>query len=318
MNIRIAEEKDIPEIVDLLTTAFPRFNRSRKHWEWSHFNGHGLPVVALHDGHIVGHYSFGYRVFELDERVFTAGFGQQAAVHPAHRDLQTIVDLIRFAEQAASANCDFVYAFPNGNMAPIKDRVLGWTKVLTFPTWTLPIADFNRKVREMADKTSADRFSVRRLATFSGLDLTGCTLTDFESIAPVKNVQWFEWRYIMHPQSHYACFGAFSAGQCEGVMVLKTYSGDEGRLGHIIELHSRDGIEPESRLLSVAADYFDYMGVDCLSVWNEYKPDRALYKRLDFTASNVTSSLYAKALKEDAKSAIAADWSFDMGVTDVF
>ncbi|MDO8586161.1 MAG: GNAT family N-acetyltransferase [Armatimonadota bacterium] len=318
MITRVAQEKDVPEIVDLLVSVFPRHARSRLHWDWSHSDNRGVAVVAEHENRIIGHYSFGYYPFRWRGRAYTAGYGQQAAVHPEHRDLRTIVELIKFAQQSASAKCDFVFAFPNGNMAPLKERLLGWKKVMTFPTLSLPLSDFGRRVRERAKKAS-DRGSVRRLTTFSGVDCPDRgTEDDGDVLTPVKNAKWFEWRYIAHPLNHYACFGAIVDDRCEGVMALKTYSGDEERLGHVLELRSRGGLQPKLRLLSAAADFFEFMGVDRVAIWSQYKPNQRLYESLGFEASKSSSTLYAKALTENLPDLAAADWSFDMGVSDVF
>lgn len=300
MIVRIAETKDVPEIVDLLAAAFPQHPRSRRHWEWSHSDGRGLAAVAEKDGRIVGHYSLGRRPFEWHGRTYTAGFGRQAAVHSAHRDLGTIVELIKFAE--ASSGCDFVFAFPNGNMAPIKGRLLDWNKVLTFRTWTLPLADFARRVHGDAAK---------RLTTFSGLDY--CWETDRDTLTPVMDADWLEWRYIMHPLNHYACFASADG---KAIMALKAYFG-EGKRGHILELHGPTD-ESKINLLSAAADYFQFMGVNELFVWGRYKPNQALYEDLGFQPSSLASTLYAKALTEGSNDMLAADWSFDMGVSDVF
>ena len=301
MITRIAETGDIPQIVDLLVTVFPHHARSSRHWEWSHLGGRGLAVVAEDDGRIVGHYSFGYQPFEWRGRTYVGGFGQQAAVHPAHRDLQTIVELIGFAEKAAK--CDFVFAFPNENMAPIKERVLGWSQVLSFHTLTMPLEAFNPK---------ADHSSVHRLTTFSGLDIPTCR--DPEMLTPIIDAEWLEWRYIMHPLNHYACFASADG---KAVMVLKAYFGAEDRRGHILELHGSTD-ESKINLLSAAADYFQFMGASSIHVWGQCKPNQALYEDLGFQPSSATSTLYAKALTEGSQDVISADWSFDMGVSDVF
>lgn len=312
MITRLANPADVPGIIDLLTVSFPRHMRSGEHWHWSHSDGRGLAVVVEDEDRIIGHYSFGLYKFRRNGRDCVGGFGRQAAVHPERRDLKTAVEMLKFAEQAASERCDFIFAFPNGNMAPIKERLLGWKKVKTFPWMFLSLDEFAGRV----GRNAGTGCSVRRLTSFASLDLS--LTPESNLLTPVRDAAWFDWRYMTHPLNHYACFGAFTNGKCEGVMALKAYFGDEERLGHIVELHSMNGRDARPSLLSVASDFFKEMKIDRVAVWNEFKPNQSLYRDLGFEPSSATSTLCAKSLSHEFSNVTDAGWSFDMGVSDVF
>lgn len=303
MNIRPAEENDIPEIIDLLNAAFPAHPRNRKHWEWSHANGRGLAVVAADDGRIVGHYSLGLQRFRLRGREIIAGFGQQAAVHPAHRNLRTIVKLVAEAERIAADTCGFVFAFPNETMAPIKERVLGWKRLMVFPAWTISLGELR------ANLGGRRRAEAARLHDPETLPTT----RDPQCLSPWRDSDWYRWRYWRNPLSHYAVYGDAD----RGFTVLKTHHDGARTLGHIIELHAlSEDASVKLGLVSAAVEHFEFADVAEVVIWNEYAPNREFFEGLGFAPAGFRTSLLAKSLDDSAP--IHGEWSFDMGISDVF
>lgn len=299
MNIRPAEEGDVPGIVDLLNAVFPRHHRSRAHWDWSHRDARGISVVAEHDGDIVGHYSFGLRRLAFGGREVLAGFGQQAAVHPRHRDMRTIVELIRSAESLAAESCGFVFAFPNEHMALIKERVLGWRRLLVFPTWSASLDALKSELRPTGD--------CARLTCMDGLS-ADC---DSRFLSQVRDADWYRWRYRDNPMSHYA---VYSAGT-DGFAVLKTHHDGASMLGHVIELYAPTD-DARRTLLSAAVRHFEFADVEKVAIWNQCPANRPLFQDLGFEPGGPWTGLYARRL--DDSIAEDAEWDFDMGTSDVF
>lgn len=319
MIVRTALQEDISRIVDLLTAVFPRHPRSEASWRWSNLEQPGISVVAEEDGRIIGHYSFRFQQFTRRGESIMGAFGQQAAIHPQCRDLRTVVEIVTEAERLAAERCTFAFAFPNEHMAPIKERLLEWNRVRAIPNWELNAAEYRLSIEQRLRDAPAQIHAIRRMATFPKIDSGLFTAARPDTLSQATSPDWLEWRYSRNPLHHYAAFGAFDDRECVGVVVLKTHHDDAAHLGHILSLNARaEDDSTKLRLLAASVDYFDFMGAERIVIWNERAENRDIFAELGFASSISGANLYAKPLTESARDLVECDWSFDMGISDVF
>ena len=313
MTFRMATDEDIPQITELLVSAFPRQARTDRFWLWANRAYPSVAVVAQVGGRIVGHYSFRSEEFVLGSKTLHGAYGQQAAVHEDYRDLKTAVALIREAQNMAAQICDFAYAFPNRSMAPVKERLLEWTNAGVITAWGLDLSDY---LNALAKHESQAGLEVRRLRAPSTVAYRQAGFAPAHTMVVAKDANWLRWRYLEHPVNHYAVFGAYEGEGLVGHIVAKVYLDGELLLGHILELSSGEpAVWP---LLRAAGEFFQFMKARQVVVWNEDFACRDLFARMGFEPTDRVTTLHVKPLRDTCPDLETVSWSFDMGCSDVF
>ncbi len=197
MEIRHADERDIPAIVSLLKLSLGEslMPKSEAFWRWKHLDnpfGPSPVLVAEENGELIGVRAFMRWDWQQGDRVFHAVRAVDTATHPAHQGRGIFKTLtLKLLDYCRAHGIDFVFNTPNEKSRPGYLK-MGWQEVgrlpIAFrPYWSLgsrrdlPPPDWDEAVQ-----------SLSRLVL-----PTRCVST---AISP----RYLRWRYAQNPNVGYS------------------------------------------------------------------------------------------------------------------
>ena len=332
MQMRKVKKRDLEKVLDLFAVSAPRHIRNHLFYRWRNYGSYfknALGYVAEDERkNIIAHYAILPQTFVVDGRFVQAGMGQQAVVHPDHRDIRNIYRLVEFAlTHAKDQGIEFVYAFPNKNMVGLTQHVLKWEPVAGFST-----RDISMAVMEKAVDNALT--GLKKNGQPSVCRITGDTLKAFLKdggsllsrnppcgVALLKSPAYFKWRFYENPLEYYAVFALqLTPGAYGGYIVLKLYPAGPVMTGHILSFEY-DGRSEALMLLEKAVGYFKQLRVRKLVLWNVGLLEALLGGPLKAKEGFITH-LYCKNLsaREDVMARIGDinNWQLCMDYSDAF
>ncbi|MBF0558387.1 MAG: GNAT family N-acetyltransferase [Nitrospirae bacterium] len=309
-----AGENDIRGITTLFNVADPRHCRVVNYWLWSNkvapFGG-SLSLVAKIENKVIAHYSIMPLEMLMGGKTVRAGFGQQAVVHPAYRNLEIIKSLMDLAYAKAKAELSFLFAFPNDNFFLVKKQLLGWQEIDIFKAAVIDAAGLKVKRDEGTE--------VAELSSFPKADWLDRTE---ERISLNKTSEYLNWRFIGHPVNHYVNLGAFKGGEFVGYIVLKTFlrREDNKMVGHFIDFSSKgNDIDILCSLVHEAVNIFEFYKIREIVFWNRENNYKDFFQRFITGESFKTNMCcYLFDAKNEGTILDKRNWSFTMAVSDAF
>ena len=274
INIREYAPGDEYGIVNLFNSSDSRFVRNVNFWKWSNCNNYNngfISVVAeLKDGSIIGHYSIVDREIIYMNKVRTIGFGQQAVTHYQYRGLDNILNICQQIYSLAASRYDYLYAFPNNNMFPIKKRLLNWTDLGEFNADVIDIEKIPSGVKQTNETRQI--FALPK-------EVDGILRYPSDQICLKNNSEFLNYRFVNNPINQYTMFGAFDEAQrLVGYIIAKLYYDKNLNklLGHLVDYEATQNVELVfNDLLNESKRFFEFYGVDLIVFWNQ----KNLYKQ---------------------------------------
>ena len=199
MQIREAEEKDIPEIVDVLRASLGETDLplSEEIWNYKHITnpfGKSLVLVAKEEEVIVGVRAFMRWKWQKGENIYSAFRAVDTATHPHHQGKGIFKNLtLKAVEMARKRGDHLVFNTPNEKSKPGYLK-MGWkeagkvcvgVKPALVSFWMLKSNDFKYK-REIA----ASDIQLEELCSFWNQ-----RLKNEERIFTPKSRSYLRWRY---------------------------------------------------------------------------------------------------------------------------
>lgn len=317
MKFQNAYQKKLIDILNLFAVADPTHIRNRQYYKWRNFNcpfGQALSYVAENSkGKPIAHYSVLPQKLTFKDRTYTAGFSQQAVVHPDYRDLKTICDLISFTlEKARDYGFDFVYGFPNNNFYFVQEKVMNWQQINRFRAKLYKIDDLFKRREIALDKLNN---SIKQVDNIEEI-VSFISNEKNQFIKLSANEDYIKWRYTENPENYYPIFIEKSSNS---YIVLKIYNDIDNVVGHIIEVEASHN-KNYRMLFEKALMFFKEMGINNLVIWN-YDDLEQYFEGLEYEETFMTN-FYSKnlLLSEDEFEKVKNinNWRLQMHYSDAF
>ena len=250
------------------------YSPDERWWRWMNEEcpqGKTLVELAVAgDGEVVGHYSVWPKLLRSGGATLRAGMAIHAAVHPDHRGLSILKDLMqRTVARCREEGIAFIYAFPNDQVWLVYLRFLQWKEL-----GDLKACEISLEGWDEPEQGGSLQWVLRDPPVFEEAHgrIQQAMLEEGslrEKIAAVKDRAWLEWRYARHPRVRYPLLeGRSSSGELVAYGVLKLYEKAGIRYGHIVDF----GVLPSAEqgfpaLVRAALRFFKSRGADVASCW---------------------------------------------------
>ncbi len=315
---------DEHNITDLLMISGPHL-RTVDYWRWSNiqtpFSKSICVVLETQDKMIAGNYSVMPVKLFCNGEVYNAGFGAQLVIHPQFRNFKLLWKLLSFAwEKCTQYSIDFIFAFPNDNIWPIKHKMMDWKLVKEFRALELNISVGFEHDKDAALLPQAE---FERITDLKGFENTIDNIWDEHRINMKSNIyiekdsKFVSWRFFRHPLHHYPFFLVKNNGKFIGWVALKFYTENGVRYGHIIDAVSPIK-EHYSLIARKAINFFKKHNTDKVSLWCR-EDLKILFKELGFQETGFTTNFGVKVIKRcpDVVTDINA-WDLTMSCSAAF
>ena len=218
MNIRLATDKDISEIVNLLKSSLGETSspKSEKYWRWKHVDnpfGPSPVLLAEEGGEIIGIRAFMRWQWQVGQQVFSALRAVDTATHPNHQGKGIFKKLtLALVDQCITAGDHFVFNTPNDQSRPGYLK-MGWIeagKLNVGISFYLP-ALFGKKQQIAAPPPAWNEDELTDLCT-----TWNKIQAESGQLFTPKSLAYLQWRYLHNPVQAYNCI-------CEPGIFLATY-----------------------------------------------------------------------------------------------
>lgn len=303
-SVSRASDNDKSSIVDLFITSDPRHNRSIAYYDSSNKSVYGSSVCVVAKNaadRVIGHYSILPLKFKYLNKIYYAGYAQQAIIHKKYRNLKLISELHEFAIDQVRKNIDFIFAFSNDSFADVKIKLFGWNDLGKFHS---DVIDLRKVDFEINHKIESLNFFEH----------------NFESnqnrVSIIKSKEYLNHRLLRHPINHYKTFIIKDVNNSiAGYISLKFYKNNDELIGHFVDFEASSDDVLKS-LVSHAKEYFIFYGVYKVVFWN-----RAEYRKL-FTPFIVdkgfVSNFIVKDISNNSEILNKELWNLPMILSDAF
>jgi N-acetylglutamate synthase-like GNAT family acetyltransferase len=207
MNIREANETDIPSIVELLKLSLGEslIPRSEAYWRWKHIDnpfGKSPVLIAEEEGQLIGVRAFMRWDWRSGEKIYKSLRAVDTATHPDHQGKGIFRQLtLQLVEKCKEEGYDFIFNTPNEKSKPGYLK-MGWQSEGKYPIRILPVRPFDILFpSKVPGKTNMEPGS-KEIKNSTLLEeclkhFTGSqTRTDY-------SVDYFRWRYLAAPSQKY-------------------------------------------------------------------------------------------------------------------
>jgi GNAT superfamily N-acetyltransferase len=302
MDIRIAQERDIPGIVALLKKSLGEslLPKSETYWRWKHIeNPFGVsPVLVAFDGDTL----VGVRAFmpwtwqRADGQVLRAIRAVDTATHPEYQGKGIFKKLtLSLLEYCQEHGMDVVFNTPNQNSKPGYLK-MGWREAGKLPihiqllrpvSMAMTVAKL-RRVSEPHDDIPASgplkhpgvaameasvNANVAYWLEHPGLEslLAGSFKQDSQRWHTPHTRASLAWRYDQVPVVKYAAQGMVRNGQLDALLFYRLKPSGMGMEFRVADLFVREGVSPRALAAWIKAEakrrQADYISVSGYNPW---------------------------------------------------
>ena len=252
VEFRIAEEKDIPEILALLKSGLGEnvTPKTEAYWRWKHIQnpfGPSHVLLAVSNDTIIGVRSFMRWQWRLGNEILEAVRGVDTVIKPEYQGNGLFGELtLKLVDESFQYGYDFLYSTPNEKSKRGYQR-LGWNQIGILPIsvklvkpWQVFLNLVTRPGKP--DVGGAADQSLERF--LSRADLPSLLLASHrnfpEKLVTAHTVDSLQWRYAEVPVGSYFAFGVERLGALKGLCfcrVKRTVAGMELRITDIFVEH---------------------------------------------------------------------------------
>lgn len=313
------KEEDLPNLLELLKTAYNRWH-SKEYWTWKYEqNPHGSPLiwVAEDKGKIVGCYILNPVKIRLGQAVVLGAQSVDAAVDPSCRGGGIFKKLaINTITYAPEEGVIVTFAFPTEYAFKGQVR-MGYKPMFILPKM-YKIFNIGHLLDELGNRFSSTKISrILKLYEKLGKHSVGVSPEKQLSIKRIDNfdlrfeefwrkvsekntnilierdIAYLNWRYFKHPEKSYVVLACEEKKEVVGYAVLSvdtnvsTQRDKPGKLsiGNIIDfLVLPERLDAGFQLISHSLDYFECENVDIAGCWMfKRHPYYGLLKKFGFS-----------------------------------
>ena len=211
MEIRRADENDIPEIVEVLKASLgqDQLQLSEKVWRYKHIDnpfGHSIIFIALEDEKIIGVRAFMRWEWHYNGKKYKALRAVDTATHPNHQGKGVFKKLtLKAVNFAQSINDHFVFNTPNEQSRPGYLK-MGWEQVGKIYVGLKPSLSF------LKFKKTPQVYNVQKNISRTELEKLCANwnqmLQDKKGFFTPKCSEMLRWRYEENPLQSYEVIAA--------------------------------------------------------------------------------------------------------------
>jgi len=324
-RVRPYQNGDEHQIVDLFRISSDHI-RTVDFFKWANLINPFSQSISLllesEDNSIVGHYSVMKVELVYKDRLIKAGFGAQLVIHPLFRNFKCMWQLLQTTwSRSQEEGLDFIYAFPNNNIWPIKNKLMGWKLVNVFSAHELDLKQTNIIDVEVSE---VEFQRIDNLSPYKDLinNIFKKSKNRFNNLIHIeRNYEFVHWRFFQHPIEHYQFFLIRSKDKVViGWAALKFYKKEEILYGHIVDLVVSDE-NMYMDLLKHVVKLFKSYGVDIVSLWGN-KTTRDICNEIGFVekgfATNFGIILFENSILEQVDLYNYNSWDLAMSYSDAF
>jgi len=209
MQIKEAEERDIPEILRVLKASLGETSskKTEEIWRYKHLDnpfGKSLVLLAIEDGTIIGVRAFMRWQWKKNNESYFCFRAVDTATHPSHQGKGVFKKLtLEAIERAKSDKNHFIFNTPNQQSLPgylkMKWEIVDNIKVNIYPTFYQSwFSYFSPKLKDEISFREEDLHELCELSN-EQKSLMG------EFYTP-KNIDYLNWRYQKNPMQSYEIF----------------------------------------------------------------------------------------------------------------
>lgn len=324
-GVRAYRKGDENQITDLFRISIDN-PRTVNYWKWANLKNPFSKSISLVvedcDKSIIGHYSVMVLKLICKDRSFSAGFGAQLVIHPRFRNFKLMWELLNNVWSISKENgLSFIYAFPNNNIWPLKNKMMGWRLIKEFNALELDLknAKLNHK------KTSEIKFQrTGNLSQYKDVinNIWSKNSDKYKNLIHIERTYDFvNWRFFLHPLEHYPFYIVKDSSEnILGWIAFKFYRKNGVLYGHIMDFvmsernHERD-------LIKKAVKWFADRGADVVSVWGN-RFTRASYEEFGFKENGFLTNFGIKMMDNNTEGQKDAKnfnrWDLAMSYSDAF
>jgi len=209
MQIKEAEEKDIPEILRVLKASLGETSskKTEEIWRYKHLDnpfGKSLVLLAIEDGTIIGVRAFMRWQWKKNNESYSCFRAVDTATHPRHQGKGVFKKLtLEAIERAKSDKNHFIFNTPNQQSLPgylkMKWEIVDNIKVNIYPTFYQ--SWFGYFSPKLEDEISFRKEDLHELCELSNEQKS----LKYEFYTP-KNIDYLNWRYQKNPMQSYEIF----------------------------------------------------------------------------------------------------------------
>lgn len=215
MEIRPAQEKDIPSIVELLKLSLGEslMPKSEALWRWKHIDnpfGSSPVLLAFEGNQLVGVRAFMRWEWRQDAKVFKAVRAVDTATHPQHQGKGIFKSLtMQLVKQCQEEGVAFIYNTPNKSSLPGYLK-MGWQEAGRLPI-SMKLHGFRKSQTGQVIKGWESLAGHPRL------------LPDAGTLTTAMSLDYLLWRYRDNPIASYEVISA--AGDKPFIVVYRLKKG---------------------------------------------------------------------------------------------
>ncbi len=204
MNIREANQSDIPDIIKVLKASLGEGSseKTKKIWRYKHIDnpfGKSLVLVAEENNEIIGVRAFMRWNWQKGDKVYSAFRAVDTATHPDHQGKGVFKKLTLHALGLAEERGDhFVFNTPNEQSKPGYLK-MGWKEVSKLRIHVIPVNPFYWKKGVEVKQDTGNELPYE----FLDLDEWHQDLIESGTIFTPKGESYLSWRYINNPMQSY-------------------------------------------------------------------------------------------------------------------
>lgn len=322
---RAYRKGDENQITDLFRISIDN-PRTVSYWKWANLKNPFSQSISLvvedYDKNIVGHYSVMVLKLICKDRSFSAGFGAQLVIHPRFRNFKIMWELLNNVWSISKENgLSFIYAFPNNNIWPLKNKMMGWQLIKEFNALELDLKNAKLNHKEISE------IKFQRIGNLSQYkavinNIWSKNSDKYKNLIHIERTYDFvNWRFFRHPLEHYPFYLVKDrSGSIIGWMALKFYRKSGLLYGHIID-YNIIGEGLDSVLIRHAISYFSKNRVDVVSAWCS-SVAKVAYDDIGFVEKGFSTNFGIKPLDEDLDDMNGIfdydGWDMAMSYSDAF
>lgn len=207
MYIRLAEESDIPAIIEVLKASLgeSRLKKTQEIWRHKHIDnpfGESLVLLAIEKGKVIGVRAFMLWSWQIGAEKYSAYRAVDTATHPDHQGKGVFKKLtLRAIELGLEAGDDFIFNTPN-NQSLRGYLKMDWKKVGKLRVRLMPISPLNWKAARPAPGYMS-KFKCEPQDIQSLCDKHNASCEKQNTLFTPKSLAYLNWRYEDNPLQGY-------------------------------------------------------------------------------------------------------------------
>ncbi len=327
MEIREADESDIPSIVDLLKSSLGEglMPKSERYWRWKHLDnpfGRSPVLLCWEDGKLIGVRAFMRWEWKSNSKVYRALRAVDTATHPEYQGKGIFKKLTLSLVDNCGKNGDhFIFNTPNQQSRPGYLK-MGWVEAGRLPITVSPTKPFSMFYNYLLHKPKKDNQdpAFGNILEHTGLEsLLNQHCQQAKTIITSVSPDYLKWRYLTVPVASYVAMGDEQGKKLTSLIIGRIKQTRFGKELRITDCFFSTDID-EERMRSKFQKWRESMEVDYVTLSGTLgRNTLKLFSILNFKASvGPTVTIRSLQLTNLDSFSNFKDWTPSIGDLELF